>query len=146
MDSDEKIAHLSQKGKSKLWLLPLILALLISSGLLYWYLFLYGSVSTDNAYVMADSATISSRIPGTVLVIYAENDKYVEKGALLLELDPSDYELQKAQAEATLERLRAEIRAMEIEIELTERTSKSNYKAAKAAMEGSKEQKKRLQE
>lgn len=133
-------------NKNRFWVVVPIIVIVLAGGVFYWYAFLYGKVSTDNAYVLADSATVSSRIPGNVLSIHVQNDTLVKEGDLLLELDPTDYSLQLRQAEANLERLKAEVRAMEVELELTERTSESNYKGAMAGVRQAREQKRRLEE
>jgi len=104
----------SNQNNRKNWLRGLVgfsLAALILGGL-YWFFFLYNRVSTDNAYVMADSAMISSRIPGSVQEIFVENDTAVKTGQTLITLDPRDYQLALDEAEAALNRTEAEMKAM----------------------------------
>ena len=108
--------------KAKKWLRRLAvfsLAALIFGGL-YWYFFIYNRVSTDNAYVMADSAMISSRIPGTIQDIFVENDTSVAPGQVLLSLDPKDYQLAVEEAQAALARTEAEMRAAEVSVSQTD--------------------------
>jgi len=108
--------------KTKKWLRRLAvfsLAALIFGGL-YWYFFIYNRISTDNAYVMADSAMISSRIPGTIQDIFVENDTSVAPGQVLLSLDPKDYQLAVEEAQAALTRTEAEMRAAEVSVSQTD--------------------------
>ncbi|MCU0581153.1 MAG: HlyD family secretion protein [Syntrophales bacterium] len=108
----------NNQNSRKKWLRSLAgfsLAALILGGL-YWYFFLYNKVSTDNAYVMADSAMISSRIPGTVQEIFVENDTAVKTGQALITLDPRDYQLAVDEAQAALTRTEAEMKAMGLSV------------------------------
>lgn len=91
-----------------------LIALILGGG--YWYFFLYNRVSTDNAYVMADSAMISSRVPGTVQDISVDNDTLVTPGQTLLSLDPRDYQLAAEEAQAALTRTEAEMKATEASV------------------------------
>jgi len=125
----------------------LILVALILAGIgtfVFWSLFVKDRVSTDNAYVMAESATVSSRVPGNVNAIFVENDMKVEPGQLLLELDATDYEIQYKQALANVERLRAEIDAMKVDLELTSEGTSASLDGTKAGLMGSREQSERL--
>lgn len=85
-------------------------------GAAYWFFFKYNRVSTDNAYVMADSAMISSRIPGTIQNIYVENDTAVTPEQTLVALDPRDYQLAVDEAQAALSRIEAELKGMGISV------------------------------
>jgi len=108
----------NNQNNRKKWLRSLAgfsFAALILGGL-YWYFSLYNKVSTDNAYVMADSAMISSRIPGTVQEIYVENDTAVKTGQALITLDPRDYQLAVDEAQAALTRTEAEMKAMGLSV------------------------------
>ncbi|HEX3667340.1 MAG TPA: HlyD family efflux transporter periplasmic adaptor subunit [Rhizomicrobium sp.] len=58
------------------------------------------SVSTDDAYVDADSAQITPQINATVLDVPVTDTVRVKRGHVLLRLDASDAELAFAQAEA----------------------------------------------
>jgi membrane fusion protein (multidrug efflux system) len=66
---------------------------------------------TDDAQVDGHIAHLSARVPGTVTsVLVQENDK-VSKGALLVELDPRDYQVALARAEADLARAESQLEA-----------------------------------
>ncbi|MBN1545295.1 MAG: HlyD family secretion protein [Syntrophaceae bacterium] len=108
----------NNQNNRKKWLhglIALALAALILGGG-YWYFFLYNRVTTDNAYVMADSAMISSRIPGTILEVLVDNDTAVKAEQTLITLDPRDYQLAVDEAQAALARIEAEIKAMGVTI------------------------------
>ncbi|SRR5579885_19402 len=69
-------------------------------------------VSTDDAYVDGTVALVSSRVSGTVIDVYVEDNWHVKEGQLLLKLDPRDFEVRVAQAQAQLERARQAVDEM----------------------------------
>ena len=69
-------------------------------------------VSTDDAYVDGTVALVSSRVSGTVVDLYVQDNWTVKEGQLLLKLDPRDFEVRVAQAEAQLERARQSVDEM----------------------------------
>jgi membrane fusion protein, multidrug efflux system len=71
-----------------------------------YYRYFNSHVSTDDAYVDGSVGLISSRITGTVVKVFIEDNWQVKAGDTLLELDPSDYQVQVDGAEAQLERAR----------------------------------------
>ncbi len=61
-------------------------------------------VSTDNAYVGADSASITPMTGGQVLRVAVADTQAVKKGDILVQIDDSDAKIALAQAEADLAR------------------------------------------
>jgi membrane fusion protein (multidrug efflux system) len=59
-----------------------------------------GHVSTDNAYVGADSAQVTPLVAAAVVDVPVVNTQYVHKGDVLLRLDDSDFRLAVERAEA----------------------------------------------
>jgi membrane fusion protein (multidrug efflux system) len=100
----------------------------------YWWYSSRTKISTDDAYVVADSVIISSRITGTVVRSDVENDAFVSEGKVLLELDPQDYQVLVDKARAALERTQAEIQMAEVMIDLTESQTSAQVQAAEAAV------------
>jgi membrane fusion protein, multidrug efflux system len=66
-------------------------------------------LSTDDAFVDGRIHLIASRVPGTVKVIHVKDNQFVKKNDLLLEIDPSDYEVRVKEAQAGLETERAKL-------------------------------------
>jgi membrane fusion protein, multidrug efflux system len=71
-----------------------------------YYRYISFHVSTDDAYVDGSIALISSRITGTVVKVFVEDNWRVKADDTLLELDPSDYQVRVNEAQAQLERAR----------------------------------------
>lgn len=78
--------------------------ILILAAILYgiWALFFNHSVSTDNAYVGAETAQITSMVSGQVSEVLVKDTQQVKKGDVLVRIDERDAKIQLAQAQAEL--------------------------------------------
>jgi membrane fusion protein (multidrug efflux system) len=123
------------------WIIILILiGILLAAG--YWWRYMRNRVSTDDAYVRADSAAISSRIPGRIVEIRVENDDRVKKGDTLVRLDPTDYEVKVEEISASLKQIEAQLSYAEVNLQLTDRRTKEQVDAASAQMKESEQSRK----
>lgn len=95
-------------------LLVLAVALIVAGIVpaLHFYRNFVSHVSTDDAYVDGTVALVSSRVSGTVIDVYVEDNWSVKQGQLLLKLDPRDFQVRVAQAQAQLERARQSVDEM----------------------------------
>lgn len=59
-------------------------------------------IETDNAFIEARIVPVSAKVSGTVLKVLVEDNQFVKKGDLLLELDENDYQVKVAQTEAAV--------------------------------------------
>lgn len=66
-------------------------------------------VWTDDAYVAVHYAVVAPRISGQVATVQVNDNQIVKAGQVLLTLDPRDYEVSVAVAQATLDRDQAQI-------------------------------------
>jgi len=69
---------------------------------LYHFLIGVRHVSTDNAYVGADTAQITPLVAGPVLTVRVANTQVVHKGDILITLDPADAQIEVEKAAADL--------------------------------------------
>ncbi len=78
--------------------------ILLIAAILYaiWALFLNHSVSTDNAYVGAETAQITSMVSGQVAQVLVKDTQTVHRGDVLVRIDDRDAKIALAQAEAEL--------------------------------------------
>ena len=60
-------------------------------------------ISTDDAFVDGRVHMIASRIQGTVKVLYVNDNQFVKRNHLMLEIDPADYEVRVKDARAGIE-------------------------------------------
>jgi len=93
----------NNQNKRKKFLGFFALILLIAA-ILYaiWALFLNNSVSTDNAYVDAETAQITSMVSGQVAQVVVKDTQTVHRGDVLVRIDDRDAKIALAQAEAEL--------------------------------------------
>ena len=88
-------------------LLPLAL---IAGG--YWYVTGGKVMSTDDAYVEADTVGISTDVPGIVKEIDVTNNQHVDPGQVLYRLDPQQFQIALDNAKANLTQTALTIDAM----------------------------------
>jgi membrane fusion protein (multidrug efflux system) len=96
------------------------LSLLILAGAIiavYWYVYLRGYVSTDDAFIDGDEITVSSKILGRITFLGAAEGDSVSLGQLLVLLDDRDLKAQEAQAKANLEHVRQNVPVARITVE-----------------------------
>jgi membrane fusion protein (multidrug efflux system) len=65
-----------------------------------WLISARTNIETDNAFIEARIVQVSSKVSGTVARVLVDDNQFVKKGALLLEIDGRDYQLRTAQAAA----------------------------------------------
>ncbi len=106
----------STNGKDRTrrrWLI--VLGIVVVAGVigwtLYWFLDARFYETTDDAYVSGDVIEITSREPATVLAVHADNTQSVQRGQLLVELDPARAKVAMRAAEADLARTVRSVRA-----------------------------------
>ena len=103
----EKQNH-SRKRIAAFIIFPLLMV--IGAGILYFYLqYKKTHISTDDAFVDGRVHAIASKIPGTVKFIHVKDNQFIKKGDLILEMDPTDYEVRVKEAQAGLETEKAKL-------------------------------------
>ncbi len=102
--------------------LIVVLALLVVVGAVVWW-WLHVHESTDDAQIDGHIAALSARVAGNVTAVYVEDNTPVTAGQLLVQLDPRDYQVALARAEADLLRARAELEAEHPNVPMTETTN-----------------------
>ena len=94
-------SELKAKRKKSLTFVALILVIAVAIYLI-WKLFFNQSVSTDNAYVGAETASVTSMVTGQVADVLVSDTPQVKKRQVLVQVDPRDAEIALAQAKAEL--------------------------------------------
>ena len=85
----------------------------------FWWRYLSSYESTDDAQVDVHLYPVSSRISGYVLKVNVGDNEYVQKGAVLVEIDPRDYEVALTQARANLANAEATAQSLNITVPIT---------------------------
>jgi len=84
-----------------------LLAALAVGAYYYWHSRFYES--TNDAYVEGHPVAVSARAAGNIVRVYVEDNQHVPQGELLVEIDPCDYQLRVAAADATVRAKQAEV-------------------------------------
>src|SRR5689334_1120135 len=102
-------------GKGVFWIFLLFawLALLV----VYYGLANRYTPHTSDAYVQTYVIQVAPQVPGQVVRVYVKENDRVEKGALLFEIDPRQYEHKVRQLEATQAQARQQVAQMQSELE-----------------------------
>jgi membrane fusion protein (multidrug efflux system) len=89
--------------KRKRVIIPLFLLLVVVvAGVWIWYVNRFSSVATDDAFVEAYRATISSKVIGRIAALTGDEGDTVRQGDTLVRLDDADLRAQLAKAEASV--------------------------------------------
>ena len=94
------------KRRKLLRILLIVVATIAAAWGIWYFLTQAGRVSTDNAYVGADSATVTALVSGPVKAVRVSGTQAVKKGDILVILDDADQRLAVADAEAALRQAR----------------------------------------
>ncbi len=112
-------------------LIAIVLVLAVSGFFLWRYLNTYES--TDDAEVDGHIDAVSARISGHIIDVEAEDEKYVKAGDVLVQIDPKDYQVALAKAEADLADAEAALKTSQINIPITSTTTASQLKSASSS-------------
>ena len=91
---------------------------LVVLGVFLWR-YLSSYESTDDAQADVHLYPVSARVSGYVVRVNVDDNQWVEKGAVLVEIDPTDYEVAMAQAKANLASAEATARSLNITVPIT---------------------------
>jgi membrane fusion protein (multidrug efflux system) len=91
---------------------------IVVAGLLLWR-YLSSYESTDDAQADVHLYPVSARISGYVVKVNVNDNQWVEKGDVLVEIDPTDYQVALAQAQANLGNAEATAKSLNITVPIT---------------------------
>jgi membrane fusion protein (multidrug efflux system) len=88
---------------------------------------------TDDAQVSGHVSPVATRVGGTVTAIRVQDNQFVKAGSVLVELDPRDYQLALARAQADLAAADAAARASSNDVPVTSSSARSGAQVAQVA-------------
>jgi membrane fusion protein, multidrug efflux system len=130
--ADQKVVTTRRYSRSKfrrpIVLLPLALVLVAAAVLLWRY---FGSYeSTDDAQVDVHLYPVSARTSGYVIKVNVNDNEYVKQGTVLVEIDPKDFEVALAKAQADLTNAEATAKSLNINVPIASISTASQLTSA----------------
>jgi membrane fusion protein (multidrug efflux system) len=111
-----------------------VLVVLVVGGIFLWR-YLGSYESTDDAQVDAHLYPVSARVSGYVTKVNVGDNQYVEKGTVLVEIDPKDYEVSIQEAKANLMNAEATAQSLNINVPITTVSTSSQLNIATSGVE-----------
>jgi membrane fusion protein, multidrug efflux system len=143
---DVLVSAYPHRRSMRRWIILASIIVLAVAGALLWHYF-SGFESTDDAQVDVHLYPVSARISGYIQKVDVSDNKWVQKGSTLVEIDPRDYEVALARARATLEASEATARSLNIDVPVASvntssqlKFTSSDIKDAEAAIQAAEQQ------
>jgi len=128
-------ARRNPKLRRNITILIVVLVVLVGGVFLWRYLGSYES--TDDAQADVHLYPVSARVSGYVVKVNVDDNQWVEKGTVLVEIDPKDYEVAVAQAQANLSNAEATAQSLNITVPITSVNTSSQLKSAQSDIDNS---------
>jgi membrane fusion protein (multidrug efflux system) len=129
-------SHARPNFRRRILILAAVLVVLIGGFFLWRYLGTYES--TDDAQVDVHLYPVSARISGYVVKVSVDDNQWVEKGTLLVEIDPKDFEVAVSQAQANLANAEATAQSLNLTVPITSVNTASQLKSTASDIENTK--------
>jgi membrane fusion protein (multidrug efflux system) len=126
-----------RRRSHKRWIIGGAVVVVLVGGIFLWHYF-SGFESTDDAQVDVHLYPVSARISGYVQAVHVGDNQYVQEGATLVEIDPKDYQVAVAKAQANLETAEASARALNIDVPISTVDTASQLKYTSSDIENAK--------
>src|ERR1700737_694951 len=110
--------YTAPKNRNKKVILLVVILLVLVGGFFLWRYF-SSYESTDDAQADVHLYPVSARISGYVVKVNVDDNQWVQKGTVLVEIDPKDYEVAVAQAQANLANAEATAQSLNITVPIT---------------------------
>jgi membrane fusion protein (multidrug efflux system) len=126
-----------RRRSHKRWIIGAAVVVVLIVSTFLWHYF-SGFESTDDAQVDVHLYPVSARISGYVQAVHVGDNQYVQEGATLVEIDPKDYQVALAKAQANLETAAASARALNIDVPVSSVDTASQLKFTSSDIENAK--------
>jgi membrane fusion protein (multidrug efflux system) len=83
----------------------------------WWTVYGRFQENTEDAYIKADSMTVSPKVGGYVEAVYVQDNQWVKKGTPLVRLDNRQYQAAQDKADATIAASKADVDRAQADIE-----------------------------
>jgi membrane fusion protein (multidrug efflux system) len=121
---DEGVPEPPPSSSRRLLVIGVVLVLVLGAIFFYWRSTF--TEDTDDAQVDGNLYQVSSRITGHVVKVYVDDNQTVQTGQLLVEIDPTDYQVALDQAQADLANAQAQYAQASTNVPITSTTVGTN--------------------
>jgi len=128
LEKDEIIPR-RRPGRTRYRIAAVLLVVVGVAGYFLWR-YLNAYETTDDAQIDGHINSVSGRITGNVIDVRAEDEQFVKAGDILVQLDPRDYQVALAKAEADLGDAEAALESSRIDVPITTTNTASQLKTA----------------
>ena len=123
-----------------------VLALIVIVLAVCYFIYAAGHETTDDAYTTGYVHQISSRVSSNVVELLVDDNQYVRQGQVLLRLDPRDFQVQVARAQANYDKAKADfdrVDALKNDVAISKQDydqTKNNFEVAAASLQDAENQ------
>jgi membrane fusion protein (multidrug efflux system) len=110
----------------------LLILVVLAAGAYFAWKYFGAYESTDDAQIDGHINAISARINGYVAAVLVDDEQYVKAGDVLVRIDPRDYAVALAQAEANLADATAASLSSRTDVPITSTTTSSQLRTARS--------------
>jgi membrane fusion protein (multidrug efflux system) len=136
ISSPPTVIYPRRRSRKRLIIVASVVVVLVG-GVFLWHYF-SGFEDTDDAQVDVHLYPVSARISGYVQAVHVEDNQYVQEGATLVEIDPKDYQVAVARAQANLATADSSARALNIDVPISSVDTASQLKYTSSDIENAK--------
>jgi membrane fusion protein, multidrug efflux system len=131
---EKKFSPVERRKRRRNLIILLAAVVVVIAGLFLWR-YLSSYESTDDAQADVHIYPVSARISGYVIRVDVNDNQWVNKGDVLVEVDPTDYQVALSQAQANLANAEATARSLNITVPITSVNSSSQLQFTASGIE-----------
>jgi membrane fusion protein (multidrug efflux system) len=131
---ETELHHPQPRSRKRFFIIGAIVLVIIGVGLYWWHSTYYEN--TDDAQVDGNLVQISARIKGYISQVNVQDNQRVEKGQVLVEIDPRDAQAALSQGEAALATAKANYEAALANVPITTLSTGATLSGAAADVRG----------
>lgn len=135
---EQEVAARTARRKSRLKKIVPVAVVLIAIAALLWWLHARKYEDTDDAQIDGHISQLGSRVSGYISKVYVDDNQEVQPGQVLVEIDPRDYEVALARAEADYADSTATAAAANLNVPITNVATQTQLESASADVDNMK--------
>lgn len=131
---ETELQPVGSSSRKRFFILGAVALLLVGTALFWWHSTYYED--TDDAQIDGRLVQVSARIKGYIIKLNVEDNQRVEKGQVLVQIDPRNFQAALDQAEAALTSAQANYEAMLVNVPITDVNTSSQLRSAGSDVKG----------